>query len=103
MIKWVAIANRPPTMSVDELKTWWLEIHAPHINKLPGLRKYVISITFGAPEETPHHDGIAELWFDDMAALQKAMESPEAIEGLKDLQSSKVGFTHLFTEEYAIA
>jgi len=103
MIKWVAIANRPPTMSVDELKTWWLDVHAPNVRKLPGLRKYVISLTFGAPDKVPDYDGIAELWFDDMAALQKAVESPEAAEGLKDLHSSKVGFTHLFTEEYSIA
>jgi hypothetical protein len=67
------------------------------------LRKYVISLTFGAPDEVPNHDGIAELWFDDMAALQRAMESPQAVEGLKDLQSSGVDFTHLFTEEHTIA
>ena len=103
MIKWVAIANKPPTMSADELKRWWLDIHAPNVKKLPGLRKYVVSLTFGAPEEVPNHDGIAELWFDDMAALQTAMESPQAAEGLKDLQSSKVDFTHLFTEEHTIA
>jgi len=103
MIKWVAIANKPPAMSGDELKTWWLDVHAPNVKKLPGLRKYVVSLTFGAPDEVPNHDGIAELWFDDMAALQKAMESPEAAEGLKDLQSSKVDFTHLFTEEHTIA
>jgi len=103
MIKWVAVANKPPTMSMDELKRWWLDIHAPNVKKLPGLRKYVVSLTFGAPDGVPKYDGIAELWFDDMAALQKALESPEAAEGLKDVQSSKVDFAHLFTEEHTIA
>jgi len=102
MIKWVSLANKPPTMSTDELKRWWLDIHTQNVKKLPGLRKYVISLTVGAPDGVPKYDGIAELWFDDISALQKALESPVVAEALKDLESSRVDFTHLFTEEHTI-
>jgi len=102
MIKWVGIATKPSTMSMDELKKWWLEIHAQNVKKLPGLRKYIVSFSVGSPDEVPRYDGIAELWFDDMTALQKAMESPVVAEAMKDLQSSKVDFIHLFTEEHTI-
>ena len=102
MIKLVAIANKPPTMSVDELRRWWLDIHAPIAKKLPGLRKYVVSVTVGAPDEVPKYDGIAELWFDDMAALQNALQSPELAEALKDLEAHKVTPAMIFTEEHVI-
>ena len=102
MIKWVGIATKPSAMNMDEFKRWWLDVHAQNVQKLPGLRKYIVSFTVGSPDEVPKYDGIAELWFDDMTALQKALESPEVLEAMKDLESRPVDFVHLFTEEHTI-
>ena len=66
MIKWIALVKRPRSMTLDELKSWWLSTHALTAKRLPGLRKYVVSITTSGLEEVPKYDGIAELWFDSM-------------------------------------
>ena len=52
---------------------WWLEQHRPLAAKLPGLRRYVISLAVDADDQP--FDGAAELWFDDQAAEQAAFAS----------------------------
>lgn len=102
MIKVVGIFKKPSTMSVDEFQRWVLETHAPLARKLPGQSKYVVSLTIGAPEQVPQYDCIGEIWFDDQATLQKALESPEMAEGLKDVESHNVDVAIVFTEERVI-
>jgi uncharacterized protein (TIGR02118 family) len=46
---------------------WWLNQHAPLVVKIPGLRRYHVS-TVAVPQDGAF-DGVAELWFDDAAAL----------------------------------
>ena len=80
MVKLIYGINRKPGMSVEEFQRYWRETHAPIAARLPGLRRYVQCHTLPelyAGEHTPAYDGVAELWFDDMAALQQAMASPE--------------------------
>ena len=61
----------------------WVETHAPLAHKVPGLRRYVQNHirderTRADIEATPVEiDGIAELWFDDQAALEAAAKTPE--------------------------
>jgi uncharacterized protein (TIGR02118 family) len=61
----------------------WVEIHAPLAHAVPGLRRYVqnhIASSRGRDdiaEIKVEIDGIAELWFDDQAALEAAARTPE--------------------------
>ena len=61
----------------------WVEIHAPLARKVPGLRRYVQNHILGErrradiEEVLVEIDGIAELWFDDQAALEAAARTPE--------------------------
>jgi len=102
MIKLVGVLKRPSTMSMDEFKRWMLETHAPLVRKLPGQSKYVLNFTIGAPEQVPQYDCIGEVWFDDQATLQKALESPVMVEATKDSESHKIDVAIVFTEEHVV-
>lgn len=79
MVKAVVVAARLPGLTLDEFQRHWHEVHGPLGARLPGLRRYVQN--HALPEAYAvrglTHDGWAELWFDDLAALQHAWTSPE--------------------------
>ncbi|HEY41269.1 MAG TPA: EthD family reductase [Dehalococcoidia bacterium] len=102
MIKVIGIFKKPATMNVEEFRAWMLETHAPLARKLPGQSKYVVSLTIGAPEQVPRYDCVGEIWFEDQSTLQKALESREMAEGLRDTQSHNVDVAIVFTEEHVI-
>lgn len=77
MIKLVCLIDRPAHMSRQEFRDWWLGHHAPLAARLPGLRRYVISLSEDV--EAPH-DGVAELWFDGRSEMEAAFASPEGEE-----------------------
>ncbi len=75
--------TRKPTLSHEQFVKHWLEIHGPLAHAVPGIRRYVQSHIVGTrtrsdiPETDVEVDGIAELWYDDQAALARAAASPE--------------------------
>ncbi len=78
MIKMVFLVHKRSDMGSEEFSRYWRETHAPIGAKLPGLRKYIQNHSIAAPDGTPApYDGLAELWFDDVASLELAMGSPE--------------------------
>lgn len=80
MIKLVYCIARRPGMSVDEFSRYWYEVHAPIGSRIPGLRRLVQSHPVSPPDDLlppAPFDGMAELWFDDLAALRAARLSPE--------------------------
>jgi uncharacterized protein (TIGR02118 family) len=52
---------------------WWLGHHSALATQLPGLRRHIISLAADEPEGP--FDGMAELWFDDLAAAKAACAS----------------------------
>ena len=84
MIKTIAAIARRPDVSPDEFTRHWVEVHAPLVRALPGVRRYVQdhAVAEQADPDTPtigaSIDGFAELWFDDRAAMERAFASPEA-------------------------
>jgi uncharacterized protein (TIGR02118 family) len=83
MIKTVGLLTRKNGWTREQFTKHWVEVHAPLAHKVPGLRRYVQSHIRGERtrtdiEATPLEiDGIAELWFDDQAALETAARTPE--------------------------
>lgn len=83
MIKTIGLLARKPGWTHEQFMTHWVEVHAPLAHAVPGLRRYVQNhirdertrsdITALALEI----DGVAELWFDDRAALDAAARTPE--------------------------
>ena len=77
-MKLVYCLCRKPGLSREEFIRYWAEVHGPIGARIPGLRKLVQSYALpvpGAGRST--FDGMAELWFDDLAAVLEARQSAE--------------------------
>lgn len=83
MIKTIGLLGRKDGWTHEAFMTHWVEVHAPLALAVPGLRRYVQNhITSDRPRADIaafdlEIDGIAELWFDDRAAWERALASPE--------------------------
>ena len=83
MIKTIGLLTRKPGWTHEQFMKHWVEVHAPLAHAVPGLRRYVQNHIRGertrADIETTNIeiDGVAELWFDDQAALERAAQTPE--------------------------
>ena len=83
MIKVVGLLTRKPGITHAEFVKHWFEIHGPLAHAVPGVRRYVQSHIVGTrtrpdiPETDVEIDGIAELWYDEEAALARAAATPE--------------------------
>ena len=66
-------------MTIEEFSRYWREVHGPIGRRIPGLRRLVQSHPVPHPigMGPPDFDGMAELWFDDLSALEAARRSPE--------------------------
>lgn len=76
MARMVVIYRTPK--DVEAFDRHYFEIHVPLAKKIPGLRKYEVSdgpITTPAGTSDVHR--IGTLYFDDLAAIEKAFASPE--------------------------
>jgi uncharacterized protein (TIGR02118 family) len=84
MIKSLSLLTRRPELSHEQFVRHWLDIHAPLALAVPGLRRYVQSHIIDErtrPDIATTDvavDGIAETWFDDRAAMERANASLEA-------------------------
>jgi len=83
MIKTIGLLTRKSGWTREQFTRHWVETHAPLAHKVPGLRRYVQSHIRGERTRSDIEatnveiDGIAELWFDDQAALETAARTPE--------------------------
>jgi uncharacterized protein (TIGR02118 family) len=83
VIKTVGLLTRKSGWTHAQFMKHWVEVHAPLALAVPGLRRYVQNHIKDerrrADIETTDVavDGIAELWFDDQAALERAAQTPE--------------------------
>jgi uncharacterized protein (TIGR02118 family) len=98
MIKLVALYHKPADPAAFDKA--YFETHVPLANKIPHLRRNVVSRVTGAPRGEPEFYLMAELYFDDKAALDKAMASPENMEAGKNLMGFARGLvTFVYAEE----
>ena len=83
MIKSLALLTRKGAMSREEFRRIWVGEHAPLVHAVPQVRRYVLSFVLeeptrpDVPTQAMNVDAIAELWYDDMAALKAAAASVE--------------------------
>ena len=84
MIKSLSLLTRRPELTHAQFMQHWVEIHAPLAHAVPGVRRYVQNhirderTRLDIPTTEVAVDGVAELWFDDRAAMDRANASPEA-------------------------
>ncbi len=107
MIKLVYCITKKPGMTDEEFFHYWKEVHGAMAARIPHLRRLVQSHRIVVPgDKFPHdYDGMAELWFDDEAALLEARESEEWKAITQDeahfIDRSKVAY--FVSKEHAIA
>jgi uncharacterized protein (TIGR02118 family) len=83
MIKLLSLLTRKDGITHDEFVRHWVEIHAPLAYAVPGIRRYVQSHIADTrsrpdiPDTDVEVDGIAELWYDNLEAFQRAAATPE--------------------------
>ena len=84
MIKSIGLLTRKDGLTHEDFVKHWLEVHAPLAHAVPGVRRYVQSHILeertrpDIPTTDVEIDGVAELWYDDRAAMAHANASPEA-------------------------
>jgi len=106
MIKLVYCITKKPSLTDQEFFHYWKNIHGPIGRRIPGLRKLVQShrLTLPGDHRPPDYDGMAELWFDNLEALQAARKSPEWKASTEDetnfIDPSKVAW--FISEEHTI-
>jgi uncharacterized protein (TIGR02118 family) len=89
MIKMVVINFRKPSMTPEEFSRYWRTTHAELVKKhgkAMGFKKYVQSHLVPSPEMEAFAkargwaaapDGLTEVWWESLEAMQTAMGSPE--------------------------
>ncbi len=86
MVKLVALFKQPENAA--EFDAHYRTVHAPLMQQVPGLRKMEVTrFTSGVRGEEPAYYLMAEMYWDDKAAMDAAMMSPENRAAGKDLMS----------------
>jgi uncharacterized protein (TIGR02118 family) len=81
LIKSIGLLTRKAGLSHEDFVKHWFEVHGPLAHAVP---RYVQSHILDErtrpdiPTTNVEIDGIAELWYDDRAAMELANASPEA-------------------------
>jgi uncharacterized protein (TIGR02118 family) len=76
--------TRKDGLTHEDFVKHWLDVHALLAHAVPEARRYVQSHIVeertrpDIPTTDVEIDGIAELWYDDRAAMRRANASPEA-------------------------
>jgi len=82
MVKLIVCVKRKPGMSVQEFHDYWRTKHGPLVKSVPGCRKYIRNTCSATPSAAYERkrrpfDGIAELWFDSLADVDRFLADPE--------------------------
>ncbi len=108
MIKRLGLLKKRPDLDVEAFRRYWLEVHAPLIAAMPGVRAYRQNHTVGsgpdvgAPLTEEPIDGVVEIWFDDEDAMKRAYASPEGERVLADIPNFIDRLTVFVMREHVI-
>ncbi len=90
MVKLTICARRRDDLTHEQFDTYWRDQHGPLIRATTEFSRHVRSYVqchgvdsagaFGAESDW---DGIAELWFDDVEAMQRAFAEPRYLEVIR--------------------
>ena len=90
--------KRREDMTLAEFRTWATQEHPPFGKKLPGIRRYFMSVVLEDSPDLPYH-AISEFWFDDKEAMAAAFATPEGKAAAEDAIAHCSQRTRLLTEE----
>jgi len=85
VIKLIALYKKPT--DVNAFEEHYANVHIRLVEKIPGLRKTEWTRMLAAPDGAAPYYMMYEMYFDNMAAYQAAMKSPENQAAGQDLLS----------------
>lgn len=82
-VKLVVLYTTPP--DADAFDSHYTQVHGPLVDAVPGLLRWDTSLFVGAPDggEQSYHR-MAQLYFEDAAALEAGLGSPEGAAAARD-------------------
>jgi len=103
MIKLVALVKKKPGLSTAQFRDYWVNTHAPLARRIPGIRGYRINVAgdAGAMASAPYQ-GSAEIWFDNRAAMEAGLSSPQGDVAGADTDRFAESVTFLVCEEHVV-
>jgi len=108
MVKTLSIFKRKPGLTPEEFLQYWKDEHAPLAARvIPGLRKYVQNHRLKISGFEFEIDGIAEIWWDNLEALQSYLawrQTEEAKVLIEDENKfiDKSSWQRFFAVEYVV-
>jgi len=93
LVKLIALYKKPE--DVDAFEKHYREVHAPLAKKMPGMKRFELTRTFGAPAGDPKFHLMAEMYFEDKAAMFAALSSDEGKAAAKDVMSFAGDIVHM--------
>jgi uncharacterized protein (TIGR02118 family) len=93
MVKLIAVYQKAENTAAFE--EHYRNVHLPLAKKMPGLRKCELGWVSGSPGGEPRYHLVAELYFDDKAALKAALMSPEGAAAAKDVMGFAGKLIHM--------
>ena len=79
MIKRIVLVYKRDEMSGEEFRKYYIAHHGPIVAQMPGLLYYRQNPTLPDSDGNEQEiSGIAEIWYENDAALHHAMSSPQA-------------------------
>lgn len=75
MVKQVSAFRRRTDITDAAFRNHWRHRHADVVQRLPGIRSYVQNHVMAKLGGHAAYDGVAEVWFDDMAAMRQNANS----------------------------
>ena len=86
MIKGYSLLAKRPDVSSEFFHEHWRTVHAEHAQKLTTLRRYIqahrIDAEVAGLAQSPY-EGIAEVWWDDLAAADRVAADPDYLNNAK--------------------
>jgi uncharacterized protein (TIGR02118 family) len=92
MLKTVTLLKRREDLTPAEFQAHWREVHAPLVLSIPGVRGYVQGRPIPGDGDDPPCDGVAEVWYDDLQARDRAFRTSE-YEAVLDDERNFLGAT----------
>jgi uncharacterized protein (TIGR02118 family) len=87
-------------MSREAFGHWWLERYVPYVQQFPEVRQYCVSLGETGLETVA--DGLAEVWCDDVATLQRVTASEVVWEAQRHSVAHTSDRIRLILEEHRI-
>ena len=101
MLKVISLLKRKEGMSLEDFRRWAFQEHPPLGKKLPGIRKYQMSVVLEDNPDLPA-DVVSEFWFDDNDARIAAFATEAGKAAGADAAAHCSARVHLLTEERVI-